>query len=622
MSNPSFKTRLRSHACGALRASHAGEKVVLLGWIDLTRKLGGINFMTLRDRYGSVQIVLDPDQAQLDAASRSALEGLHAEDFIEVHGLVRKRPDKDVNPKMATGEVEVLASSFKLHSKSLTPPILVGTKGDKEAENPERGEASEELRLQYRFLDLRRPALQQRLFLRHKIIAAFRRVLDGREFVDVETPILTLSTPEGARDYLVPSRVWPGRFYALPQSPQIFKQLLMIAGFDRYYQIARCFRDEDQRADRQLEFTQLDVEMACVNEEDILETIEQVVAEACTVAGFEIQRPFPRMTYHHAMLHYGSDKPDTRFELLIQDATAILRKTENNFLRGVTDQGGIVRALGVPGAGEKMTRKQLDGLTDLAKLRGGGGVAWLKVTGAAGSEKRVQSPIAKFFSPEQLEELLSVAGVGAEGDLVLLAADKDHSKAAWIMGDVRLHIGRNIMGLIEGKESQLNFLFAVEFPLFEPDPENPGQVIPTAHPFTGVHLDDVQYLATDPTRVRGRHYDLVLNGTELGSGSIRIHQREVQQRIFDILSISEEDQKKRFGFFLEAFQYGAPPHGGFAIGIDRFIQILTHGRSIRDVIAFPKMNNARCPMTNAPSEVGEKQLDEVHINLRPRPEKS
>jgi aspartyl-tRNA synthetase len=605
-----YKTQLRSHACGELRKDHAGCTVTLLGWIDLLRNQGGIVFLDLRDRYGSVQVALRPEEnEQID---KELLASLHAEDFLKITGTVKLRPEENKNPRMSTGEVEVLTISFERISRSKTPPIPVGTRGDRDAERGK--ETEEEKRLKFRFLDLRRPSHQKRLMLRHKICGSFRRTLDELDFIDVETPILTLSTPEGARDYLVPSRVSPGSFYALPQSPQIFKQLLMVSGFDRYYQIARCFRDEDLRADRQPEFTQLDLEMACVGEEDVLGTVESFVSNASKEAGYEVKLPFPRMSYAEAMLNYGSDKPDTRFDMLIQDATSIVAQTENNFLKSVADGGGTIRAIGAAAAVEHYTRKQLDGLSDIAKQRGGGGVAWMKVVGDKGAEKRVQSPVARFFSTAAMESLLELVGALEKGSLVFLIADKNQTLAANIAGDVRLAVAKKLE-LLKGKEKQLNFLFTVEFPLFEPDPDKPGAVMPTAHPFTGVHPEDEEYLYTDPTRVRGRHYDLVLNGTELGSGSVRIHQTEIQQRIFEILGLPKEEQEARFGFMLDALRYGAPPHAGFALGIDRFVQILTNANSIRDVIAFPKTNNARCPMTLAPSHVEAGLLSDVGIQV-------
>lgn len=611
MSDSLYKTRLRTHACGELRGDHADASVTLTGWVDLLRDQGGVVFVTLRDRTGIVQITAHPDKGGLD---EGALDALHPEAYVCVEGKVIRRPEGMVNPDMPTGEIEIEATGIKVLSPSSNPPLVTGTRGDREAEKGK--EADEERRLQYRYLDLRRPSIQSRLITRHKICSAFRRFFDAREFVDVETPILTLSTPEGARDYLVPSRVWAGHFYALPQSPQIFKQLLMVSGLDRYYQIARCFRDEDQRKDRQLEFTQLDLEMTAVSEDDILDMVEGAIVEACQAAGHEVATPFPRMTYHHAMLHYGSDKPDTRFEMLIQDITEVARASTASFLKAPLEAGGVARIVGVKGGADSYSRKDLDKLTEMAKGRGGGGVAWMKVKADEGApSERLQSPIAKFFSDEQLQTLMDTAGVGAKGDLMLIVADKDPFTAAGIIGEVRLQAGAK-MGLLEGKERQLNFLFCVEFPLFEPDPENPGQVMPTAHPFTGVFPEDAPYLDSEPTRVRGRHYDLVLNGVELGSGSVRIHEAEIQQKIFKILGLSEEEQQRRFGFMLEAFQYGAPPHGGFALGIDRFCQLLAGGSSIRDVIAFPKTNNARCPMTLAPSKVETPQLDELHIGLK------
>jgi len=605
-----YATTLRSHACGELRAAHADQSVKLLGWADLVRDQGGIIFITMRDRYGILQVQIDPNREGLDSELVSAIR---PEDFICVEGRVKLRPDGAKNPRMATGDVEIVCEGVERLTKSENPPIVTGTRGDREAEKGK--EADEAKRLQFRYLDLRRPSVQERLRLRHALCSAFRRHLDKQDFIDVETPFLTLSTPEGARDYLVPSRVWPGNFYALPQSPQIHKQLLMIAGLDRYYQIVRCFRDEDLRADRQPEFTQLDVEMACVSEEDVLAVIEGCVVAACEAVGRSVVTPFPRMTYAHSMLHYGSDKPDTRFELLIHDVTELGAKSGAKFLQAPCQEGGALRVLGIPGGAEHYSRKQLDGLTGIAKQRGGGGVAWMKIkTDEGRGVPRVQSPIAKFFSDDDLELLLETAGANKAGDLVLLVCDKNPVTAANIAGDVRLAVADKL-DLRKGKEDALHFLFTVEFPIFEEDPENPGTLIPTAHPFTGVRPEDVHLLDSDPTKARGRHYDLVLNGVELGSGSVRIHEAALQQRIFEILGIGEAEQKERFGFLLDAFRYGPPPHGGFALGIDRFVQEVTGAASIRDVIAFPKMNNARCPLTSAPASVKPQQLVDVGLEI-------
>jgi aspartyl-tRNA synthetase len=572
MTDSLYTTSYRTHMAGELRASHAGLSVRLAGWVHRRRDLGGLVFIDLRDRAGIVQVSCDPDVLPKDVMELARRLG--SEVVIGVEGHVVARPAEAVNPEMSTGEVEVKAGSIVRLAPSETPPILVAYGADEEL-------ASEELRLRYRYLDLRRPALQRNLMERHRVFQSIRRALDALEFVEVETPMLTRPTPEGARDYLVPSRVSPGEFYALPQSPQLYKQILMVAGFDRYFQIARCLRDEDLRADRQPEFTQLDLEMAFVAEEDVWSTIETVMATVWKdVAGRTVEPPFPRMSYRDAMERYGSDKPDLRIPWELSDLSDDLRETEFRIIRAAVDQGGRVRGFRVPG-GAQLSRKALDELDEVARAAGAAGVLWTKISegGAQGGfgTKLADTELASVR--ERLEAEV--------GDLIIVVAGADRVTNP-ALDALRRHLAWTMNAVAEGDR----FLWVTEFPLYEPDPDS-GAPVPSHHPFTGLHPDDLGLLESEPLNVRSRAYDLVYNGSELGSGSIRINDPELQRRVLAVLGIDPDEAVRKFGFLLEAFRYGAPPHGGFAIGLDRVVMHLAGGLSLRDVIAFPNHSGAR-----------------------------
>ncbi len=581
----------RTHYCGELRKEHVGRQVTLCGWVHRRRDHGGLIFIDLRDREGVIQVVFNP---AVDTQTHALAHGLRGEYVIEVNGTVAARPQGTVNPNLPTGEVEIMASSLMVLSEAATPPFEV-----EDATN-----VGEALRLKHRYLDLRRPTLQRFLRLRHDAAQAVREFLNARGFLEVETPMLTKSTPEGARDYLVPSRVNPGMFYALPQSPQLFKQILMVAGFDRYYQIARCFRDEDLRADRQPEFTQVDLEMSFAAREDIWEMTEQMLkALFQQTVGVAIPTPFPRMLYAEAMSRFGTDKPDTRFEMELVDVGPLVRGAEFKVFAQALEGGGEVKGLcaaGMAGA----SRKDLDDLTELAKGFGAKGLAWMKV-----AAEGIESPIAKFFKPEELAALVQALG-GKPGDLLLFVADKS-SVVAETLGRLRIHLAERLHLIPEGR---YDFLWVTDFPLLEYD-EAEKRYVAMHHPFTAPMDEDLPRLESDPLKVRAKAYDIVLNGTEIGGGSIRIHRQEIQQRMFERLGIGPEEAKAKFGFLLEALQYGAPPHGGIALGFDRLVALLAGVESIRDVIAFPKTQKAVCPLTDAPSPVTRDQIKELHIKL-------
>jgi len=584
----------RTQHCSELRATHVGQKVCLAGWVHARRDLGGIVFIELRDHEGSTQIVFDP---QHNKPSWELAQSLRSEFVISVDGAVRKRPSGTENPKLPTGEVEVLAHALEILNPSETPPFQLGD---------ESVTVSEDLRLQYRYLDLRRPAMARNLVMRHRVAKATRDYFDANGFLEVETPILFKSTPEGAREYLVPSRVNPGKFYALPQSPQQFKQMLMVAGVDRYFQIAKCFRDEDLRADRQPEFTQIDVEMSFVTREDVLDMMEGLVAHIWKVARDEkLPTPFPRMAYKDAMERFGSDKPDTRFGMELADFTDVFKASQFKVFRGAADSGGVVKAINAKGLAGA-TQGQIETLTETAKSFGAKGLAFIKVEGG-----EWKSPIVKFFTDAEKTALTARLKI-EEGDLILFGADK--REVVWeVLGRLRLIVG-DILKL-RSREDQWNFLWIIDFPLLEYRAEE-GKYFARQHPFTAAVAEDIPLLETDPLKVRGLQYDLVLNGQEMAGGSIRIHQPVAQRKMFnDVLKIPPDVAEARFGYMLQAFRYGAPPHGGIAFGFDRLVAILCGSTNIRDVIAFPKTAKAVDLMTNSPSEVEPKQLRDLHIKL-------
>ncbi len=586
-------TTYRTHTCGELTKAETDRTVRLAGWVDSARDHGGVIFVDLRDRYGRTQCVFKPENSP---EAHALAERLHNQYVIQVEGTVRPRPDDAINPKLPTGEIEVHVASAEVLAASDTPPFEV----------TDDVELGEDIRLRHRYLDLRRPTMQQNLLTRALIVRTIRRTLEAEDFIDIETPLLTKSTPEGARDFLVPSRMNPGRFYALPQSPQLFKQILMIAGYDRYYQIAKCLRDEDLRADRQPEFTQLDVEMAFITEEDIMAVTERVVAAVVkTVLDVDVELPFPRLTFAEAMRDYGSDKPDRRFEMKLADAGEVARASEFRIFREAAEAGGHVRGLKVPG-GKQFSRKDIDGLATFAADFGAKGLAWLRT-----ETDGLTGPIAKFFTPEQLAEMQQTFAADA-GDLLLFVADEPAVVAA-SLGALRVHLGHRL-GIVP--EDKPNFCWVTEFPMFEYDVDE-KRYVAIHHPFTSPMPEDADRLESEPLSVRARAYDLVLNGIELGGGSIRIHRQDVQQRVFRMLGIGKEEADVKFGFLLEALRYGAPPHGGIALGLDRFVRLLLGESSIRETIAFPKTQRAQCLMTGAPSTVDERSLRDLHIRLRP-----
>ena len=582
----------RTHTCGALRPDDVGADVVLLGWVHRVRDLGGLLFIDVRDRAGVTQVVFDRD----DDALMSKGKRLRSEFVIGVCGRVRRRSSETVNPKIPTGEVEVVVSRLTLLNEARTPPFPVAD------ETP----VSEDVRLKYRYLDLRRPRVQGNLVLRHRVTTAIRRYFDAQGFLEVETPILTKSTPEGARDYLVPSRVHPGEFFALPQSPQLFKQILMVAGIDRYVQICKCFRDEDLRADRQPEFTQVDVEMSFARPQTIFDLIEPLMRDIFAVIGRSIETPFPRLPYAEAIAKYGSDKPDLRCGMPIQDLREFFRESSFRVFRDIVERGGTVRGFVVPMAAG-YSRSEVDGIVDQAKALGATGLIWAR----RAEDGTVTSSIMKALGEPSVRQLLDVSQT-PQGGLLLIAAGAPDA-ASKLLGQLRLNLARKD-GLLSADEHA--FTWVVDFPLLEWDEEE-KRYVSMHHPFTSPHDEDLARMSDDPGSVRAKAYDLVLNGSEIGGGSIRIHDATLQRRIFSLLNISDEEAKLRFGFFLEALEYGTPPHGGIALGLDRIIALLSGESSIREVIAFPKTAAAVDLMSSAPSPVDARQLRELHLQIRP-----
>jgi aspartyl-tRNA synthetase len=586
---------MRSHYCGQVNESLIGQEIGVAGWVHRRRDHGGVIFVDLRDREGLLQIVFDPDRKEVFADA----ERLRGEFCVRVRGLVRARPGGTANATLASGQVEVLARELEILNRSETPPFH-----HDEVTN-------EELRLKYRYLDLRRDVMQKRLLLRHQVTRAMRNWLDENGFVDVETPMLTKATPEGARDYLVPSRTHPGQFFALPQSPQIFKQLLMMSGFDRYYQIVRCFRDEDLRAERQPEFTQLDIETSFLDQEQIIEMMEELLRSVFrTVLCVELPKPFPRMSYEEAMRRYASDKPDLRIPLELVDVADLVRGSDFKVFAGpANDPKGRVAALRLPEGGTRMTRKELDDLTPFVARYGAKGLAYVKVNEQAKGREGLQSPILKFLSDDAIAGILSRTGA-ADGDLVFFGADKA-KVVNDAMGALRLKLGHDL-GLAQ---TGWRPLWVVDFPMFEWDDvaKRWGAV---HHPFTSPRNPDAAALRADPGNAMANAYDIVLNGSEIGGGSVRIHRQEMQSTVFDLLGIGAEEAQKKFGFLLEALKFGTPPHGGIAFGLDRIVMFMAGTDSIRDVIAFPKTQTAADLMTDAPTTVSDEQLKELHIRVK------
>jgi len=587
----SLSLKKRTHNCGELRCKDIGKSVTLMGWVHRRRDLGGLIFIDLRDREGITQVVFNPEKYK--ELHEQAGE-LKSEYVISVSGEVSARPEGTVNPKISTGEIDVMAQELNILNTCPTPPINIS--GDTRTD--------EMTRLKYRYLDLRTARMQYNIRMRASVTGATRKYLEEHGFLDIETPMLINSTPEGARDYLVPSRVHQGKFYALPQSPQLFKQLLMVSGFERYYQIARCFRDEDQRADRQPEFTQIDMEMSFVERDDVLAIAEGLMGRIFKdVLNIELPMPFLRLKHRDAMDWYGIDKPDLRYGMKIEDLGDIFKESQFNAFKENIHTGGVVRGIKVEKFGSS-SRKKFDELNEKAKELGAKGVSWISFTGAD-----IKSSIKKFLTPEDIESLKSRFSV-LDNDVLLIVSDK-REVASRVLGEIRISLAQEL-GLI--KEGDFNFLWVIDFPLFSYNKEE-NRIDAEHHAFTSPLSEDIEYLDSDPLRVRASSYDLVLNGTELGSGSIRIHRKDIQEKVFKIMGLTAEEAEYKFGFLLKALEYGAPPHGGIAPGLDRLVMLMTGEKSIRDVIAFPKTQTASCPLTGAPVTVPEKQLKELKIKL-------
>lgn len=589
----------RSCGCGRVTAKDCGKELTLAGWVNTRRDHGGLIFIDLRDRSGIVQVVMSPQYGE-DAFHKA--EDVRSEYVLAIRGIVRERSPETVNPKMQTGKIEVVVSEMRVLNKAKTPPFYVEDGID----------VDETVRLKHRYIDLRRPEMQRNLIMRHKIVHEMRQFLDAHDFLEVETPILTKSTPEGARDYLVPSRVNPGKFYALPQSPQLFKQLLMVSGLERYFQIARCFRDEDLRADRQPEFTQLDIELSFEDQDFILDLMEHMMQRIFeNVLNVDIQIPFKRITWDDAMNLYGSDKPDLRFDMHFYDISDLLRDTGFKVFRNVLDNGGIVKAITVKGDAA-IPRRELDSLVDYVGNYGAKGLAWIGLN----KDGSLKCQITKFLGEDKIREIGKFCEA-ENGDLILIIADKP-KVVAQALGELRLEMARR-MNLID--ENEFCFRWVTDFPMFEYSEEDKRWVA-EHHPFTAPRDEDVQYLLTDPSKVYAKAYDMVLNGVEAGGGSLRIYQEELQEKVFKAIGITHEEAQEKFGFLLDAFRYGAPPHAGIALGLDRLVMLMLRLGSIRDVIAFPKTQSAIDQMTQAPSEVVDMQLKELHIRVDVKKEKN
>lgn len=582
----------RTYFCGEVTEAAIGQKVVLKGWVQKRRDLGGLIFIDLRDRTGIVQVVFHPD---VSSEALQIAEKIRGEYVLDIEGTVVARQEGTINENISTGRVEIQTEKVTIINEAKTTPFVIADKTD----------VSEDVRLNYRYLDLRRPVMYETFKMRHQVTKTIRDFLDSEGFLDVETPILTKSTPEGARDYLVPSRVHPGEFYALPQSPQIFKQLLMVGGFERYYQIARCFRDEDLRADRQPEFTQVDIETSFMSQDDIMAMMEELMTKLMKdVKGLEISAPFQRMSYTEAMNRFGSDKPDTRFGLELVDCSEFAKDSSFKVFTSAVENGGQVKAINVKGSSDKYSRKDIDALTEFVSVYGAKGLAWLKV-----EEDGLKGPIAKFFTEDDQKTIKQLLDAEV-GDLLLFVADKV-SVVADSLGALRMKLGKEL-NLIDN--SKFNFLWITDWPLLEYDAEA-GRYFAAHHPFTMPVRSDLELLDTDPSKVRAQAYDLVLNGYELGGGSLRIFERSIQEKMFEVLGFTKEEAIAQFGFLLEAFEYGTPPHGGIAIGLDRLVMLLAGRTNLRDTIAFPKTASASDLLMEAPSEVSHDQLQDLHLAL-------
>ena len=584
----------RSCMCANVSEAMIGQEVTVMGWVQRRRDLGQLIFIALRDRTGLVQIAIDENTTEKELFAKA--ETIRSEYVLAVRGMVAARTEGNINPNMKTGKIEIIAKELRILSDSETTPFQI----------EDSVTVKDDLRLKYRYLDLRRPSQLNNLVLRHKVAQVMRNFLDQENFLEIETPILGKSTPEGARDYLVPSRVHPGNFYGLPQSPQLYKQLLMVSGMDRYYQIAKCFRDEDLRADRQPEFTQVDMELSFVEIEDVMDINERMMQKVFKdLMNVDIQLPLPRMTYKEAMERFGSDKPDVRFGMELKNISDVVAGTEFVVFKSALEAGGSVRAINATGCGS-FPRKKIDSLVEFVKTYRAKGLAWIAIN----EDGTLKTQIAKFFTPEKLQEIVD-AMEGKPGDLILICADQD--KVVFdSLGALRLELSR----MLElTRPDDFAFLWITEFPMLEWD-EEAGRYVAVHHPFTAPMDEDIDLIDTNPGAVRAKAYDIVLNGYELGGGSIRIHRREIQQKMFELLGFTQEDAQERFGFLLDAFKYGVPPHGGLAFGLDRIIMLMSGATSIRDVIAFPKVKDASCPMTAAPGLVEEKQLDELGIAIK------